>query len=214
MENNGKTPEDQADKSPLNGVVPPVSSRWKPGQSGNPSGRKTAGATIREHINSLSNAGLSEDELRKIARDKSEAWTRRSAAERILRTLEAGDLLDFESVLKGEETLREAKERGVNTEVIKRIKQKSKVVKVADGEFEEIIEREIELHDRAGQDFDRIMDRTDGKPKQSIEIDANVNTRERQQAAELIRNDPDAARHALDLDRRLRNASDVSSSGN
>lgn len=168
---NDNQPEDQGKVGPGN---PPKEYRWKPGQSGNPKGRTPAGATIREHINSMCDAGLTEDEIRKIARDRSQPWPRRAAAERILRTFEAGDLSDFAGLIRGENNLEDLRAMGVNTEVIKKIKQKTRRVPVADGTSEEIVEREIELHDRAGADFDRICDRTDGRPNQSLTLDANV----------------------------------------
>jgi len=59
---------------------------------------------------------------------------------------------------------------------VRRLKQKTRKVPIAgkDGVVEEIIEREIELYDRGGADFDRILDRTEGKPKQSVDMNANV----------------------------------------
>jgi hypothetical protein len=47
-------------------------------------------------------------------------------------------------------------------------------VPVGDGETEEVIDREIELHDRAGTDFDRIIDHTDGKATQRTEISGGI----------------------------------------
>lgn len=137
---------------------------WKPGQSGNPAGRKTAGAYITEHLNSLAHADLSEADLRLIARDQKQPWTRRAAAERILRSLEAGDLADFEDYLEGTKKLPDLRKGGLNTEVVKR----ARVKVLKDGS----VEREIELHDRAGGDFDRILDRTEGKAIARVE--ANV----------------------------------------
>ena len=55
---------------------------WRSGQSGNPAGRRTAGATIREHVYAMAEQALTEGELRAIARDKAEPWPRRAAAER------------------------------------------------------------------------------------------------------------------------------------
>lgn len=171
---NPETPAQQASGAQASGagnggIVPPVGTRFKPGESGNPSGKRSAGHTIREWINTLSEGDHTEEELRRIARDKRIGWTKRLAAERILRSLEHGDLADFAPLLKGEADLPKLREDGINTEVVKKIKQKSRVVPVGEGETEEIIEREIELHDRAGEDFDRIIDRTLGKPAQSID---------------------------------------------
>ncbi len=155
------TPKEQASKAGNGGVVPPPEHRWKPGQSGNPEGRATAGATIREHLNAFAEQGLSEAQLRKIARGKAEPWPRRAAAERILRTLEAGDLSDFTAVLEGEKTIDQLRDEGVNTVVVKKCNSKVRHLKDGSGDAITEIEREIELHDRAGHDFDRVMDRTD-----------------------------------------------------
>lgn len=164
--------------SPLNGVVPPPEHRFPPGQSGNPAGRPTAGASVREWLNVLADKDLSEDEIRAIARDKKASWTKRTAAERMLRTLEAGDIADFAGLLSGENRLEDLRGMGINTEVVKKFKQKTRKVSVGNGETEEVIEREIELHDRAGDDFDRICDRTEGRPKQEItqHVDGTIRT--------------------------------------
>jgi hypothetical protein len=140
------------------GNVPPVETRWKPGQSGNPAGRKTAGAYLREELNSLVLSNPTAEEVRRIARDPKEAMNRRAAAERYLRLVESGDLADFEPWLNGEKTLEQLRAEGLNTEIVK----KSKITDKGS--------RELELHDRAGTDFDRITDQTAGKATQPIEV--------------------------------------------
>jgi hypothetical protein len=170
----GKRKPVEQGKSPISGTRPPAEHQFKPGQSGNPQGRKTAGASIREWINWLSEKKYTETKLRLVARDRDEVWTKRAAAERILRTLEAGDLADFAGLLRGENNLEDLRGMGINTEVVKKIKQKTRRVpggKDANGKdvVEEIIEREIELHDRAGPDFDRVVDQTAGKPQQNVD---------------------------------------------
>ena len=172
-DNTSKQPAEQAKASPISGVAPPAEHRWAQGQSGNPAGRpKTAGASVQEHMNAIAAADLSELDIRKIARDKSLPWSRRAAAERMLRTLETGDIADFAGWQRGENNLEDLRAMGINTEVVKKIKQKTRKVPIpgGKGEIEEIVEREIELHDRAGADFDRVMDRTLGKPTQAMDL--------------------------------------------
>lgn len=183
MGDDKKQPAEHA--SPISGVVPPPEHRWKPGQSGNPKGRPTAGLTIREHVNQLAVEDLTEDELRKVARDKKVGWTKRAAAERALRTMEAGDISDFAGLMRGENNLEDLRAMGINTEVVKKLKSKSRKVQVGDGEVEEIIEREIELHDRAGQDFDRVVNQTDGNPTQPIEAEVKGEINEVSEVAVL-----------------------------
>lgn len=134
---------------------------FPPGVSGNPEGRKTAGATIREHINSLAEKGLTEAELLAVARDKNEPWTRRAAAERILKTLEVGDLADFQPLMHGM-TLQQLRDQGVNTETLKKYRLGKDGVS-------------FELHDRAGTDFDRVVEQTAGKPEQAVRHSGAVN---------------------------------------
>lgn len=149
------------DEKTLANLRPP----WKPGQSGNPKGRPSASITIEEWINVFAAERLTEDQLRAIARGKNEDWTRRTAADRALKTFETGDLADFEEVLDGEKKLHELRTAGVNTEIVKKCKTKRRTLD--DGTVE--VEREIELHNRSGEEFDRVMDRTGGKPMQRSE---------------------------------------------
>jgi hypothetical protein len=141
---------------------------FPPGRSGNPAGRTTAGAVVKEWLNAFAETKATERELRAIARDPSVEWAKRTAAERMIRTLEAGDLADFQPYLAGEKSLEELRAAGVNTELVK--KAKVKVRTHDDGTTE--TEREVELFDRAGVDFDRVLDRTEGKPRQVMEIES------------------------------------------
>ncbi len=131
---------------------------FKPGESGNPLGRRTAGAYVREQVNSLANKDLSESQLRTIANDKSLGWTMRAAAQRILATLERGDMADFEPVLKGKVSLKRLRRRGINTELVKRMAVNDKGIT-------------IELHDRSRDDFITVIEQTDGKPAGRLEVD-------------------------------------------
>lgn len=144
------------------GETPPGAKPFQPGQSGNPKGRASAGTTLREHINAFSVSDLTETQLRKIARDPDVGWTRRTAAVRVLRSMEDPDLADFQAVVRGETSIEDMRKAGVNTSVIKKLKPT---------EFG----LEIELHDRSGDDFDRISDRTDGRPIARVEV-KNDNT--------------------------------------
>jgi len=136
---------------------------WKPGQSGNPAGRPSAGSSVREWINTL--AHKTEAEWRKIASNTKEIGVKRMAAIQLLRAVEIPDMADYE-----DGTLAELRERGVNTTAIKKLK----IVKPKKG----AARREIELYDRVGDALDRIMDRTEGKPKQSVDVthDGSIRT--------------------------------------
>jgi hypothetical protein len=71
--------------------------------------------------------------------------------------MEDPDLADFQPIVSREKTLKQMRDEGVNTSVVKRLKPT---------EFG----RKIELHDRSGDDCDRISDRTDGRPTQRVEV--------------------------------------------
>ena len=68
---------------------------FPPGVSGNPAGRTTAGAVVKDWLNAFAETKTTERQLRAIAKDSSVDWAKRTAAMRMLRTLEAGDLADF-----------------------------------------------------------------------------------------------------------------------
>lgn len=140
------------------GVVPPPEHRWKPGQSGNPAGRPpNAGASLREWVNTFAAKGLSRKQIEAIARDDSVPWPKQAAAIRVLRTTEVIDLADFAPLVTGEKTIDQMRDEGVDTSVVKKIKPTQFGI-------------EIELHDRSGEDFDRVSDRTEGKPTQRVDV--------------------------------------------
>jgi hypothetical protein len=155
-----------------NGNVPPIEYRWPKGTSGNPAGRApNAGSTAREYVNQLVVDRIKEPELRRIARDAEEEPAKRAAAVRVLRWMELPDLADFEPLLDGQLSLRELRSQGVDTGSIKKVKTRRKVLRKPDGDIEgEEVEREVELYDRSGEDFDRVCDRTDGRPTQRLDV--------------------------------------------
>lgn len=113
---------------------------------------------MKEWVNAIAAADLTEDAIREIARDRKSSWARRTAAERMLQTLGSGDLADFEPFLQGDKSLAQLREEGFNTELLRKAKITDKGG------------REIELRDTSGNDFDRIMDRTEGKPTQTVDV--------------------------------------------
>lgn len=126
---------------------------------------------MREWINALAAQDVSEEDLRTLSKDPKCTWSKRTAANRMLRTLERGDIADFAGLLRGENNLEDLRAMGINTEVVKKLKQKTRIVPIGNGATEEVIEREVELFDRAGVDFDRVCDRTVGKPNQTIQTE-------------------------------------------
>jgi hypothetical protein len=145
--------------SPLTGVVPPPEHRWRPGQSGNPRGRPRAAGSVRDQLNAMVSAGLTEDQVRRIFRNSRSRWPRRAAALILLRLVESGDVADFEPLLSGETTLEQLRKSGVNTEVVKRFRQGKRTAS-------------IELHDRSREAFKFIMDRTEGRPARAPTVGA------------------------------------------
>jgi len=140
----------------------------EPGEVRNPEGRKSAGLYVTEWVNILANE--TESTIRKVLRDPGQPTAKRMAAKRLLMSIEHGDLADFEPLLKGESSLNDLRASGINTEIVKKVKIKAKIELNEDGDPETVMERELELYDRSGNDFDRILDRTVGKPKQETTI--------------------------------------------
>jgi hypothetical protein len=147
------------------GVVPPVEHRFQPGTSGNPKGRRNAGATIADWMNALAAKELTEADLRKIHGDPKQPQPRRIAAERLLHSL-SPDMADYEPFLDGTKTLAELKASGVDTSAVKKAKTRVHT----DDKGGTTVIREIELHDHSGAEFDRICDRTNGKPATPLQL--------------------------------------------
>lgn len=145
---------------PLENFGDKLTPPWPKGVSANAKGRPSAGAVEQEFLNQFAVSDLDEEAIVAISKNKREPVAKRAAALRYLRQIENPDLADYQPLLKGEMTLQELRESGVSTEAIKKLKH---------GEYG----LEIELQDRSGQDFDRIMDRTVGKPTQAIDVTSN-----------------------------------------
>lgn len=156
--------------SPRNGVVPPAEHRIPKGTTLNPRGCVTAGATLRQQLNALAQAGLTEKQLRNIAGNKSIAWTRRSAAKQILLSMEVSDIADMEPLLNGAVSLEQLRKKGVDTSRIKKIKVRTRTLYEGDEETGTEVEREVELHNRATDVFGVICDQTEGRPKQTLDV--------------------------------------------
>ena len=135
---------------------------WTPLDAPRDQGRPSAGASIRDMINVYAAAGLSREQLREIAEDGKD-FIRSAAALRALRMIEMGNISQFEPWLKGEKTMVELAAEGVNIDLVKKAKISDKGG------------REIELYDRSGADFDRVLDRTEGKAHQQTSVDLTEN---------------------------------------
>jgi len=146
----------------------------KPGEVRNPVGRKSAGACVQEWYNILSEKGLTQDQLRKMAKDNRIPWAKGMAAYRMLRARESPDLADFEPVLTGEIGLQQIRKKGIDTSVLKKIKTKTRTIPQKDGEPLVEVEREVELRDTSLAESEAIMDRTVGKATQDLNISGTI----------------------------------------
>ena len=206
------THEPDNDAEPINHgrPLPPEHTRWKPGQSGNLKGRPSAGSSIKEAMNDMAASQLCPAELRAIMNNPLSPVIHIAAARELLLMADGGDLADFEEVMKGNETLIEARSRGVNTALLKKIKRRSRRVEAVggskDGEnIETEFECDVELRDRAGEHIDRVMDRTDGRPTQSMKVDAVVANTATTLPPEAATN-PNVLAAFIELEARLRDA--------
>jgi hypothetical protein len=145
---------------------------FEPGVSGNPKGRKTAGASVREWMNVLGEQDLTVPELRAIAADEKLPALKRAAAERIVRMTERPNLADFADYIDGEVGIKDLAASGIDTAIVKKAKTRKRTYETQAGTSVTEVEREIELHDRSGEEFDRVCDRTEGRPTQAIDVSA------------------------------------------
>jgi hypothetical protein len=127
-----------------------------------------AGRSIKEYVNDFAAMELTEQELRMISKDTSMPWPKRSAAMRVLHSLESADISDFEPWLDGT-PMKDIRANGIDTAMIKKVR-----VKISPTQNGDCVEREIELHDRGPGALRDILDYTDGKPKQSMDIDVQL----------------------------------------
>lgn len=142
------------------GLPPPIATRWKKGESP----RMNGGTRIIEAMNSLISRGVTEDQLRRMAKSKGRGPAWRAAAVQVLRMMEQGDLADFQAVLDGTKTLEQLRdEDGVDTTIVKKIKPVSPTEHGGGG-------NEIELHDRTQKALELVIGHTHGKPAERQEI--------------------------------------------
>ena len=130
-------------------------------------GRRKAVASILGQLNLLAeDENLTAAVLRDVVADPKAHPNRQAAALRLLRMREAPDMADYEPVLDGTMTLNELRKSGVSTEAVRKVKVRRTTTKAGDS----VVEREIELYGRSGAEFDRLMDRTVGKPTQAVSV--------------------------------------------
>lgn len=144
------------------GVVPPVATRFVPGDPRIQPKKRDASWSYKDWLNQLQDS--TPDELMTIIRGTKNSALKIAAARDILARACPGDLADFEDYCDGRITLQEARDKGIPTDWLKKVKVKTHTDK--DGNTETT--REIELKDDAHKSLDRVLDRTGGKPAQEI----------------------------------------------
>src|SRR4051812_27652554 len=86
---------------------------FKPGQSGNPLGRPSAGATVKEWCNSLMQRNLTKKQLLAITRKDGIPIGESVAALHLLRMAENPDLADYTPFLDAEKDLVQLRKKGL-----------------------------------------------------------------------------------------------------
>lgn len=140
------------------GNVPPVEHRFKNGPDPRRGNAPTTGAIVKNYINGFGRRHVRNKTLRSIVKDAGKPELMRLAAQTLLLARRATTLADFEPWIKGAKTLKQLASAGVDISVVK----SATIGK--DGQ------RKLELFDDAGENFDRIIEHTDGKPKQTTEV--------------------------------------------
>lgn len=165
-----KKPTRQA-VSPRSGIAPPERYQFKKGQSGNAGGSPTVGAIVKNYFNRLARHKISTARLRSLIANEKKPHLLRAAAEQLLHTRGATTLADFDPWMRGEKTLKELYDAGVDVSLVKTASISDKGA------------RRIELHDRSGQNMDRLMDQTSSRPKQEIHVTHEPRTESEREAA-------------------------------
>lgn len=164
--------------SPRSGHVAPIEHRFQAGVSPNPEGRPPGGLVVEEWLNLLlHDAEMDRDQLWRIAEAAKTPTAKAIAANQALLARFPADLSDFEPYIEGESTLKQLKQAGVATYGVKscEVKRKRLIVGAGDAAQEwEVEHRKIELHDRSGPAFDRVMDRTQGGVTQRSKAEVAV----------------------------------------
>jgi len=168
-----KTPTPTAMTRPgKGGIFPPPEHRFKRGNSGNPRGSRPFGETLRGWLNRL--GGMNEERLRAIARRAGRSAVKRAAANMLLDAMRRPDLADFEALLNGEDTLKGARAKGLDTAQLKRVKAKRREIPQDGGPPIVETEREIELHDRVLPANEFSTHETSGTPTRTVHIQGDA----------------------------------------
>lgn len=130
--------------------------QWQPGQSGR---TYTLGAEMLNLMHSWRKKTPAD--MHRILASPESTLAMRGAAIRLLQLAERPDMAQFEAYIDGQKNLDQLAKSGVDTGQIKRLRRSKEA-------------REIELHDRSGEEFDRAVDRTHGKPMQAIRVDGGA----------------------------------------
>ena len=154
----------------------PGQRRGEPGR--NPAGRPPGGLVVEEWLNLLlHDAEMDRDALWRLAENAKTPTAKAIAANQALLARFPADLSDFEPFIDGARTLKQLKSDGVSTYGVKscEVKRKRLVAGAGDAAQEwEIEHRKIELHDRSGPAFDRVMDRTVGRSRENKDVNVKI----------------------------------------